>query len=217
MVSESEMLGESCLVAAKMRDEYEKEGGFTSKGWADDSIRYRSDLREPYRRALFLAMQALYEWESNFQDCVYGTPGYSDLRNTILGDVLYYEQDGVLRGEVRRLFDGVLANLERVDELLQERITCNWQVDRLARVERSLMRLGIYELAVAPAEVERKLSKVIKICADLAGEYATDRSMNFVYGVLSEVRKAQKTESAPATEAPSAEAPPAESTPSAGP
>ena len=194
-----------------MRDEYEKEGGFTSSAWADDAVRYRNEVSDPVKRAVIFAMQALYQRELNFTDFVPGGEGASQVRHLILSDVLYYESDRYIKDLTTRIFDGVNSHLSEIDALLQKHITCNWQVERLAAVERNLLRIGIFGLLFDEQTARTTSDKaIINCCSDLSEEYSTERSKNFVFGVLSEVSKDknnnQEAENAEQTEAQAEEA-----------
>ncbi len=183
-------LGEQYIEASKMRDEYEKEGGFTSSAWTDDAVRYRNELSDPVKRAVIFAMQALYQRELNFTDFVPGGEGASQVRHLVLSDVLYYESDHYIKDLTTRIFDGVNSHLSEIDALLQKHITCNWQVERLAAVERNLLRIGIFGLLFDEEAARTTSDKaIINCCSDLSEEYSTERSKNFVFGVLSEVSK----------------------------
>lgn len=205
-------LGEQYIEASKMRDEYEKEGGFTSSVWADDAVRYRNELSDPVKRAVIFAMQALYQRELNFADFVPGGEGASQVRHLVLSDVLYYESDRYIKDLTTRIFDGVNSHLSEIDTLLQKHITCNWQVERLAAVERNLLRIGIFGLLFDEEAARTTSDKaIINCCSDLSEEYSTERSKNFVFGVLSEVSKdknqAQDTDLIGQTEVKDEEAP----------
>ena len=194
-----------------MRDEYEKERGFTSSAWADDAVRYRNEVSDPVKRAVIFAMQALYQRELNFTDFVPGGEGASQVRHLILSDVLYYESDRYIKDLTTRIFDGVNSHLSEIDALLQKHITCNWQVERLAAVERNLLRIGIFGLLFDEEAARTTSDKaIINCCSDLSEEYSTERSKNFVFGVLSEVSKDknnnQEAENAEQTEAQAEEA-----------
>ncbi|MGM9999436.1 MAG: transcription antitermination protein NusB [Candidatus Bruticola sp.] len=184
----SSKLEEQCLEASKMRDEYEREGGFSSKVWADDAIRYRNELSNPVRRSVIFAMQALYQLETNFRSLVAEGVCTPQIRGLILSDILYYESDSAVKELTTRIFDGVCRLQQEIDEVLQRHITCNWNVSRLAYVERSLLRIGIFSLLFDEKETRRD-KHIINCCSELSGEYSNQCSTNFVYGVLREVSK----------------------------
>lgn len=186
-------LAEQYVEASKMRDEYEKEGGFTSSVWADDAVRYRNELSDPVKRAVVFAMQALYQRELDFANFVPGGEGSSQVRHLVLSDVLYYESDRYIKDLTTRIFDGVTKHLAEIDAVLQKHITCNWQVERLAAVERNLLRIGIFGLLFDEEAARTTTEKtIINLCSDLSEDYSTERSKNFVFGVLSEVNKDRK-------------------------
>ena len=82
------------------------------------------------------------------------------------------------------LVQGVAVHRERIDELLARLVAPKWSLDRLAAVDRSIMRLGSYELLAAP---ERSVALVINEAVLLARRFGTDDSPRFVNGVLSSV------------------------------
>ncbi|MGM9992937.1 MAG: transcription antitermination protein NusB [Candidatus Bruticola sp.] len=192
----SSKLEEQCLEASKMRDEYEREGGFSSKVWDDDAIRYRNEISDPARRAVIFAMQALYQWETNYRSQVAEDLCTPQIRSLILSDILYYEADSVVRELASRIFVGVCCHEQEIDEILRRHITCNWKISRLAYVERSLLRIGVFCLIFDKKETRRDKT-VINCCSELSGEYSNERSKNFIYGVLREVSKEKVPNSQP--------------------
>jgi transcription antitermination protein NusB len=82
------------------------------------------------------------------------------------------------------LVQGVAVHRERIDEMLARLVAPKWSLDRLAAVDRSIMRLGSYELLAAP---ERSAALVINEAVLLARRFGTDDSPRFVNGVLSSV------------------------------
>lgn len=78
------------------------------------------------------------------------------------------------------LVEGVVGHLAEIDAILG-RFAPQWRVARMPVVDRTLLRLGVYELLhepVTPAAVV--LSEAVR----LASEYSTERSAPFVNGVL---------------------------------
>lgn len=92
-----------------------------------------------------------------------------------------------LDGFARRLVMGVAERRGELDELL-ERFAESWTVDRMALVDRNILRLGTYELlheATAAAVV-------IDEAIELAKELSTGESHRFVNGVLEAIRDAHE-------------------------
>jgi N utilization substance protein B len=92
-------------------------------------------------------------------------------------------QPGVL-DHARDLADSVLADRERLDRMA-EAAAENWRLDRIAPVERNILRLAIHELrqGITPPRV------VIDEAIWLAQRFAGTRSPAFVNGVLDRVAR----------------------------
>lgn len=87
---------------------------------------------------------------------------------------------------VRQLVHGVAGNRQAIDDMLQMYLT-GWQVDRLSRVDRQVLRLACYEL-VYTSDVPPKA--IINEAIELAKHFGTDESGKFVNGVLGRLLKA---------------------------
>ena len=82
-----------------------------------------------------------------------------------------------------QLVDGVLQEREELDTLLQESAPL-YPVDRIAPVDRAVLRLAIYELLHVPATPPKV---AINEAVELAKEFGGDNSSRFVNGVLGNV------------------------------
>jgi N utilization substance protein B len=78
---------------------------------------------------------------------------------------------------------GVAADLDRVDEAIRKAST-NWRLERMARVDRNVLRLGTWELMKSP-EVPR--SVILDEAIELAKRFGSEESGAFVNGVLDRV------------------------------
>lgn len=83
----------------------------------------------------------------------------------------------------RVLVEGVAASQARIDALLSESAV-GWEIDRMAAVDRAVLRLAVYELL---EQQTVPLAVVIDEAVALAGQYSTEDSGRFVNGVLSTV------------------------------
>ncbi|QAY66243.1 transcription antitermination factor NusB [Paenibacillus protaetiae] len=81
---------------------------------------------------------------------------------------------------VEELVQGVTQNKQAIDDMLQQFLT-GWQVDRLSRVDRQILRLACYEI-VYREDVPPKAATNEAI--ELAKHFGTDESGKFVNGVL---------------------------------
>ena len=86
----------------------------------------------------------------------------------------------------RQLLFGVLENKVAIDELLVKYLK-GWQVDRLSRVDRQILRLAAYEMIYQNEEVPQKVA--LNEAIELAKYFGTDESGKFVNGVLAKLLK----------------------------
>ncbi|MBB3109182.1 N utilization substance protein B [Paenibacillus phyllosphaerae] len=87
---------------------------------------------------------------------------------------------------VRELVSGVTERKAAIDDMLQHYLT-GWQVDRLSRVDRQILRLACYEM-VFRSDVPPKAA--INEAIELAKHFGTDESGKFVNGVLGKLLQA---------------------------
>ncbi|HUY13047.1 MAG TPA: transcription antitermination factor NusB [Terriglobia bacterium] len=85
----------------------------------------------------------------------------------------------------RGLFEGAANSVDSLDQLIKECAT-NWRIDRMAAVDRNILRLAVYELTHYP---ENPAAVVINESIELARRFSQDGSVEFVNGVLDAVRK----------------------------
>jgi N utilization substance protein B len=78
---------------------------------------------------------------------------------------------------------GVDADREGVDRQIVE-ASANWRLERMARVDRNVLRLGAWELAHRP-DVPRAV--ILDEAVELAKAFGTDDSGAFVNGVLNRI------------------------------
>jgi N utilization substance protein B len=91
-----------------------------------------------------------------------------------------YGPDEFTIGAVR----GVESSKEEIDEALARHAT-GWTVDRIAPLERSILRLAIWELQSGTTPPEVAIDEAVR----LTKRYSTDDAGNFVNGVLGAVQR----------------------------
>lgn len=103
------------------------------------------------------------------------------------------------------LIEGTLEHQAQIDQRLQA-VTRNWDLRRMAAIDRNVLRMAIYEL-MHVADVPPKVA--INEAIELAKKFSTKNSGGFVNGILDRVRidlereRAQQrdgTETAPASD-----------------
>ncbi len=74
---------------------------------------------------------------------------------------------------------GVLAGREELDATLAAHST-SWPLERIAPLERSILRLALWEMTTGTSPVEVAIDEAVR----LAKRYATDEAGAFVNGIL---------------------------------
>jgi N utilization substance protein B len=126
-------------------------------------------------RARELAMQGLYQLD------VQG----SDLLERLCGFFIENTSDDLIRKLASEWTRGTWDNLAQCDELIAG-ATIKWQLSRLSPVDKSILRLAVYQLKFSP-EIPAKV--VINEAIELAKKFSTDKSPAFINGVLDAVLK----------------------------
>ena len=127
------------------------------------------------RKARELALQFLYSW-----DIAGGAPDEA---------LVLFE---VFTGEGQEMppyaLDLIRATIEKKDELdgLIARYCTNWDLDRIAVVDRNVLRLALCEMLHG-----EDIPPIVAIneAVDIAKKYSTEESGGFVNGILDRIRK----------------------------
>ena len=88
-----------------------------------------------------------------------------------------------IREFTRELIGGVVANKRKIDELITT-YAQGWDMDRLATVDRNILRLGIYEIIWSDDLAD---GIAIDEAITLAKELSTDDSATFIHGLLGKI------------------------------
>ena len=124
-----------------------------------------------------IALQSLYECEFRTQ-CEDPTVSIDD----ILARNIERYKDTVEDTEfIERLVHGVMKNTKDIDALLQP-IAPEWPIEQIARVDRTILRMAVFELKESGDVVPPKVA--INEAVELAKAFGSDNSSNFVNGVL---------------------------------
>jgi len=109
-------------------------------------------------------------------------------QNDILGEPIDVA-DGSIPYEVRRFAEelilGVAENLEKIDQVIEENST-NWALDRMARVDLSLLRMAAFELLFRQ---ETPTSVVINEAIEIGKRFGTKDTPAFVNGILDKISR----------------------------
>ncbi|MFE8695500.1 transcription antitermination factor NusB [Cytobacillus sp. FJAT-53684] len=84
-----------------------------------------------------------------------------------------------------KVVNGVLNHKESIDESIKQHLA-NWTLERLATVDRNLLRLAVYELQFGSEDVPPNVA--IDEAIEIAKLYGDDQSSKFINGVLSKIK-----------------------------
>ena len=88
-------------------------------------------------------------------------------------------------GFITNLFNNVLDNSKLADKLIEEHLQ-NWEFDRVAKVDKVLLKMGICEIYFLE-DIPPKVT--ISEMVEISKVYSTDESPNFINGILDAVYK----------------------------
>lgn len=130
-----------------------------------------SSLRSKSRE---FAMQMLFQWDMSSQDT-------TRLETNFWKGA---KAAGQTRAFANKLFEGAAHESTALDELIAK-YAANWRLDRLAAIDRAILRLAIHEMRATdtPAKV------VINEAVELAKKFSSEESGGFVNGILDTFRK----------------------------
>jgi N utilization substance protein B len=89
--------------------------------------------------------------------------------------------DDDVKSYAETLVRGVSSARDKLDEMIQK-VSVHWRLDRMACVDRNLLRLGAFELTELSAGVPRKV--VINEAVEIAKRFGTAESSAFINGIL---------------------------------
>lgn len=124
-----------------------------------------------------IALQTLYECEFREQS----NDTTMQLDEVLQRNLERYEDTIEDKAFVERLVKGVFVAREELDAVIQP-IAPEWPIDQIARVDRTILRMAIFELQEFTDIVPPKV--VINEAVELAKAFGSDNSSKFVNGVL---------------------------------
>lgn len=127
-----------------------------------------------------VVLQTLFEWDTTHAS-------EADTRTILARNVAEFGGDDVDQPFMDSLLLGVLAKKADID-LVIEKAAPEWPLERIAPVDRNILRLGLFELLFADrSQVPAKVA--INEAIELAKTFGGDSSGRFVNGVLGAVYK----------------------------
>jgi N utilization substance protein B len=84
----------------------------------------------------------------------------------------------------KKLLNGVLEHMDEIDEIIKNHLI-DWSFDRLDKVDKQILRVGVYELKYTDTPFQIIIDEAVKI----AKHFSEDKSKSFVNGILDRVAK----------------------------
>ena len=127
------------------------------------------------RKSREFALQLLYQWDLRGEDpALIEESFWKGARAT-----------GETRKFAHELFTGAVAAAPEIDKLITAH-SANWRIERMGAIDRSLLRLGAYELSFGTAPP----SVVINEALELAKSFSDSDAPAFINGILDAIHKA---------------------------
>ncbi len=123
-----------------------------------------------------IAMKMLYAASLGGVETMDEALAQSDLKDTLSGS------DKTL---LENLVAGVTDHQAELDAVI-EKYAQGWALNRLARVDLTIMRMAVYEMMHLP---EIPVGATINEAVELAKKYAEDKSSGFINGILGSAAK----------------------------
>ena len=92
--------------------------------------------------------------------------------------------DDATRAFAERVVRGAIADAVRIDVLIRE-ASENWRLERMATVDRNVLRLAVFELLSSDRTPD---TVVINEALEIAKKFSTNESAQFVNGVLDSIK-----------------------------
>ena len=124
-----------------------------------------------------VALQTLYEYEFRLQ----ANDPSVDVDEVLTRNLERYETAIDDTDFVKDLVAGVVKEQAELDAKIQP-IAPEWPIEQIARIDRAVLRLGLYELLYRSDKVPPKVA--INEAVELAKAFGSDNSSKFINGVL---------------------------------
>jgi len=129
------------------------------------------------RKARICALQMLFQYDVARPSVEELTRSYWEAFGDDMGNVPHEFSD--------KLAVGAISHLEEIDALIKRRAE-NWRIQRMAVVDRNLLRLAIYEFLF---ESDTPKTVVINEALEIARRFSTFEATQFINGILDAIKR----------------------------
>ena len=102
---------------------------------------------------------------------------------------LYIESNNIHNEEDKKYIEdaifGIENNKEEIEEQKKKNLKENWKIERVSKIDLSILRLAIYEIKYKQIPFKVAINEAV----ELAKKYGEDTSKNFVNGILASIVK----------------------------
>jgi len=84
----------------------------------------------------------------------------------------------------KKLLNGVIEHLDEIDKIIKDHLI-DWDFDRLDKVDKQILRLGVYEIKYTDTPFQIAIDEAVKI----AKNFSEDKAKSFINGILDRVAK----------------------------
>ncbi|SEB69167.1 transcription antitermination factor NusB [Paenibacillus sp. GP183] len=137
------------------------------------------------RVAREIALQSLYQIEMNHVSPMDAVTSVIEEAENDNESELEVADEKLSPDYIVELVEGTFTHKKEIDILLEEYLK-GWQMDRLSRIDREVLRLAVYEM-VYRDDVPPKV--VVNEAIELSKHFGTEESGKFVNGVLGKMIK----------------------------
>lgn len=110
-----------------------------------------------------------------------------DMNETSPKDAIDYVLDGEASDDyLEKLVEGVTEHIEEMDSILTKHLE-KWTIDRLATVDRNILRVAVYEMIYCKEDVP--VNVAINEALEIAKIYGDESSSKFINSILSKVKQ----------------------------
>lgn len=105
---------------------------------------------------------------------------------------IFYESNEIENEAVKEylkdILFGVSKNEEKINSLISSKLKENWTIDRVSKINISLLKIAIYEMLYTSVPYKVAINEVV----ELAKKYSDEQASSFINGILASIVKDEK-------------------------
>ncbi len=129
--------------------------------------------------------------------------------STTAGDLAMFVTESLKYPELEQFCKSLIHGMREHQNAIDQAIAAaaiNWKIERMAAVDRAILRLSVFEMVFAPEPTPPRV--VITEAVEIAKRFSTNESARFVNGVLDRVARMNDKAAGPTPDDESTEPPP---------